>query len=271
MAMMVLDVDPKADSGFPCWNPVRRRFAPESPFFESGNIERELLAKQIALDLGEEEKHQLWRLLDEDCKDLFCPIVGCRARLTSLENFENHYNSQHAAACSVCYKVYPTSRLLSIHISEAHDSFFQAKVARGYPMYECLVEGCGLKFKSYKSRQRHLVDKHNFPSSYDFFKNKASHHPSKKAREKKIHRKQAATTDRREETEEEEEGTTSQKMDVEGEASVDSLTSALSNLTTGSTPSSVSFGRRNPRGLTFVPRSVHQRNTKKPEDSTPPP
>jgi hypothetical protein len=30
--------------------------------------------------------------------------------------------------------VYPTSRLLSIHISEAHDSFFQAKVARGFLM-----------------------------------------------------------------------------------------------------------------------------------------
>ena len=68
------------------------------------------------------------------CRSLFCPIVGCGARLTSLEGFEDHYNARHTASCSVCSRVYPTSRLLSIHVSEAHDSFFQAKVARGYAM-----------------------------------------------------------------------------------------------------------------------------------------
>ncbi|KAK7255596.1 hypothetical protein RIF29_29009 [Crotalaria pallida] len=68
------------------------------------------------------------------CREVFCPIVGCGARLTSTEDFENHYNARHTACCSVCSRVYPTSRLLSIHVSEAHDSFFQAKVARGYDM-----------------------------------------------------------------------------------------------------------------------------------------
>lgn len=33
--------------GFPYWKPVRRRFEPDSPFFLSSNIERELLAKQV--------------------------------------------------------------------------------------------------------------------------------------------------------------------------------------------------------------------------------
>lgn len=33
--------------GFPYWNPLRRRFPPDSPFFASGNVERELLAKQV--------------------------------------------------------------------------------------------------------------------------------------------------------------------------------------------------------------------------------
>ncbi|KAJ0469632.1 putative Zinc finger protein [Helianthus annuus] len=59
-------------------------------------------------------------------------------------------------------RVYPTSRLLGIHVSEAHDSFFQAKVARGYAMYDALLRGCGMKLKSYKSRHQHLMDKHNF-------------------------------------------------------------------------------------------------------------
>lgn len=51
-----------------------------------------------------------------------------------MEDFENHYNARHTASCSVCSRVYPTSRLLSIHVSEVHDSFFKAKVARGYDM-----------------------------------------------------------------------------------------------------------------------------------------
>lgn len=68
------------------------------------------------------------------CRKFFCPIVGCGACLNSVDDFEDHYNSRHAASCSTCSRVFPTSRLLSIHVSEAHDSFFQAKVARGYAM-----------------------------------------------------------------------------------------------------------------------------------------
>ncbi|KAJ1685544.1 hypothetical protein LUZ63_016934 [Rhynchospora breviuscula] len=166
--------------GFPFWVASRRRFKPDDPFFASGNLERELLAKHVALDLTEDEHFQLQMMEIADA-NLFCPIAGCGSRLEYLEEFEDHYNTRHMASCSVCSRVYPTSRLLSIHISEVHDSFFQAKVARGFPMYECLVEGCGANLKSYKSRQRHLIDKHRFPSSFEFYK-KA--HPSKHQRQK---------------------------------------------------------------------------------------
>ncbi|KAJ4830217.1 hypothetical protein Tsubulata_035752 [Turnera subulata] len=251
MAMVIDVVDPNRDLGFPYWTPVRRRFGPESPFFASGNIERELLAKQVALDISEDKKHRLQDMVDEDGREVFCPIVGCGARLGSLEDFEDHYNARHTASCSVCSRVYPTSRLLSIHVSEAHDSFFQAKVARGYAMYECLVEGCGLKFKNYKSRQQHLVDKHKFPSSFDFFKKAL---PSKKARQKQ-QRKQI--------THKKVEGPS--KMEVEGET-MDGLVSAVSKLSTSdSSPSSISFGRRHTRGLTFVPRVVQRE--KRPEST----
>uniref|UniRef100_A0A2P2JEJ2 C2H2-type domain-containing protein n=2 Tax=Rhizophora mucronata TaxID=61149 RepID=A0A2P2JEJ2_RHIMU len=247
------DVDRKGDLeiGFPYWKAVRRSFGPDSPFFASGTIHRELLAKQVALDLTENEKHQLQDLVDIDAREVYCPIVGCGACLTSFEAFEDHYNARHTAACSACSRVYPTARLLSIHVSEAHDSFFQAKVARGYAMYECLVEGCGMKFKNYKRRQQHLVDKHKFPASFEFFK-KAR--PSKKARQKCLH-KQAVQ--RKQET--------SSKMEVEGEA-IECLVSAVSRLRTSeSSPSSVSFGRRHARGLTFVPRSVQR--DKRPESA----
>ena len=77
------------------------------------------------------------------CREVFCPIVGCGTRLTSIEDFEGHYNTRHTASCSVCSRVYPTSRLLSIHVSEVHDSFFKAKVARGYDVVYTSMIHCG--------------------------------------------------------------------------------------------------------------------------------
>lgn len=101
-----------------------------------------------------------------------------------------------------------------------------------------------MKLKSYKSRQQHLIDKHKFPVSFEFFK-KA--HPSKKQRLKQ-QRKQAVQ--RREEA--------SSAMQVE-EETMDGLVSAVSKLSTSdASPSSVSFGRRNTRGFTFVSRAVQR-------------
>ena len=109
--------------------------------------------------------------------------------------------------------------------------------------YECLVEGCDMKLKSYKSRQQHLVDKHKFPTSFEFC-NKGGH-ASKKQRQK-LQRKQALH--KREEA--------SSNMEIEDET-ISNLVSAVSKLSTSdSTPSSVSFGRRHTRGFTFVPRAV---------------
>lgn len=105
------------------------------------------------------------------------------------------------------------------------------------------MEGCGLKFKSYKSRQQHLVDKHKFPTSFEFFKKARA---SKKHRLKSL-RKQGAHK----------EEDASGMMEVEN-AAMDDLVSAVSKLTTSdSTPSSISFGRRN-KGLSFVPRAVQR-------------
>ncbi|KAK8607325.1 hypothetical protein V6N13_053066 [Hibiscus sabdariffa] len=45
---MAMVVDYKHDSLFPYWTSIRRRFDPDSSFFSSGNLERELLAKQLS-------------------------------------------------------------------------------------------------------------------------------------------------------------------------------------------------------------------------------
>lgn len=107
-----------------------------------------------------------------------------------------------------------------------------------------------MKFKTYASRHQHLVDKHKFPNSFEFFK-KA--HPSKKHRQKQ----QRKQTDQKK--------VDASSMEVENET-IDGLVSGVSKLSTSdSSPSSISFGRRHTRGLTFVPRAVQR--DKKP-DST---
>ncbi|XP_010905507.1 uncharacterized protein [Elaeis guineensis] len=266
--------------GFPFWVAACRRFKPGDPFFAAGDIERELIAKHVALDLTEDERYQLQKMEGGGINTVLCPIVGCGAQLNCLEDFEDHYHARHTASCSVCSRVYPTSRLLSIHVSEAHDSFFQAKVARGFPMYECLVEGCGVKLKCYKSRQQHLVDKHKFPRSFEFYR-KA--HPSKHQRQK-YQRRQAAyrwegtkethmDVDRntlkqpRQKYRPKQAGPESEETNMEVEEKIDNLASAVSKLSTSdSTPSSISFGHRHARGFAFVPRSIRQ-NQKQQSDA----
>ncbi|XP_006848252.2 zinc finger protein 511 [Amborella trichopoda] len=251
---------------FPYWSVIRRKYDPDAPFFASGNIERELLSKQVALDLTQDEEYELSNMADAEHGKICCPIAGCGAQLISLEDFEDHYLSRHSASCSVCSRVYPTSRLLNIHISEAHDSFFQAKVARGYAMYECLVEGCGAKMTSYKSRHQHLVDKHKFPDSFEFLK---KHHPSKRQRQRRQACSKKGAVDqkmrgvreehqKREEREDDQKGIEERKgMDVDG--TIEDLVSKVSKLSTAdSTPSVVSFGRRHTRGLAFVPRNLQR-------------
>lgn len=108
-----------------------------------------------------------------------------------------------------------------------------------------------MKLKSYKSRQQHLVDKHNFPTSFEFFK-KAQ--PSKKHRLKTQHKGPPGHKNKEE---------SMSAMQVE-EETLDGLVSAVSNLSTSdSSPSSISFGRRHTRGFTFVPRAVQ--HAKRPE------
>ncbi|GKV40595.1 hypothetical protein SLEP1_g48215 [Rubroshorea leprosula] len=72
---MAMALDPETDLSFPYWTTVRRRFGPDSSFFASGNLERELLAKQVALDLTADEKHQLQNMVYQDTRFYFAPAI----------------------------------------------------------------------------------------------------------------------------------------------------------------------------------------------------
>ncbi|XP_078434097.1 nucleic acid binding / zinc ion binding protein [Wolffia australiana] len=257
--------------GFPRWAARIRKIEPRDPFFSAGDAERELIAKQLTLDLTEDERLQLQYMENAEGEGVYCPIVGCGARLRTLNEFEDHYNARHTACCSVCSRVFPTSRLLSIHVSESHDSFFQAKVARGFPMFECLVEGCGMKLKSYQSRHQHLVDKHKFPESFQFFKKVKL---SKKQRQK-VHRKKSKTgaVEVMDDSGEGEQQSTQKREEREraheiADVEMEDLVSAVSRLTTsGSAPSSICFGHRHARAFQLLPRSIQQNRKPKPSET----
>lgn len=238
------------DYKFPIWMPFRRKFTPDGSFFAPGNAERELLAKQATLELTEDENAQINVLQCEEFGDLPCPIIGCGARLSAMNDFEDHYLARHTSTCSVCSKVFPTARLLNLHVAESHDSFFQAKAARGYPMYECLVECCGMKFNTDRDRHRHLVDKHKFPMSFEFHKRR---HPSKRQRQRqRLRTRYSSDTGE----------TPLDKENMDVEKNIDSLASAVSNLTTeDNTPAVVTFGRRHNRAFGFVPHSVDRKKS----------
>eukprot|EP00898_Chlorokybus_atmophyticus_P005910 jgi/Chlat1/631/Chrsp103S08591 len=241
---------------FPVYRPLRRRLKPDHTLFAYGNIERELLAKQIALALTPEEEAQLLR--DEDTAStsntrhgyigfMVCPMAGCKKPFRSTAAFEQHYDTQHRAACSVCRRVFPTQRILSIHMSERHDSYFAAMAARGMKVFECLVESCGKKFEDDEARCSHMVMKHNFPKGYRF---SAPRRLSKKQRQKSGQTNKPKPMQFTQPTQ-------SVSMDV------DSLSNAMSKLSTvtaetAKLPDNISFGRRGrggaSSGLMMLPR-----------------
>ena len=99
---------------------------------------------------------------------LGCPVGGCSFSAGSAHEFEAHYRARHAHQCSVCRRCFASERLLGLHISEVHDSYFAAMVQRNLPVFECLVEDCEERFVTAKLRQRHLTRKHGFPATYAF-------------------------------------------------------------------------------------------------------
>lgn len=81
--------------------------------------------------------------------------------------YEAHMFNCHQHRCSVCGKSFQSDRLLSIHISELHDTYFQL-MAKKKPSYVCLVENCPVLSLSNDDRRQHLIDIHMYPKSYDF-------------------------------------------------------------------------------------------------------
>ena len=107
---------------------------PEDPFFALGNQERVLWWKKASVPKDSDE-------IFENEEAFACTVEGCKTIVSSMHDYELHYQAAHINKCSVCCRVFPSSRLLSIHLDEAHSSFFSVMSARGESMFLCLVEG----------------------------------------------------------------------------------------------------------------------------------
>ncbi len=70
--------------------------------------------------------------------------------------------------CSTCHTVLATPYLLSLHVSEQHDSFFASQAAQRMPVFQCLVEGCNSRFCLAAQRHQHLTDFHQIPTDSGF-------------------------------------------------------------------------------------------------------
>ncbi|XP_063046996.1 zinc finger protein 511 [Engraulis encrasicolus] len=148
------------------FRPQRLRLNKDHEFFEDGDVHRHLYLQDLATSATQDPQPA------KVC-EFRCHISGCSQQFDSLQGYEHHYSSLHRHVCATCRRCLPSARLLDIHIQEWHDSLF-AVMAQKQSMYQCLVEGCDLRFSSSLQRKDHLVRTHSYPPDFRFDKSKKS-------------------------------------------------------------------------------------------------
>lgn len=147
------------------FKPKKIRLGKDHELFEDGDVHRHMYLQNLTTSVADEDAPHA--KVGVFC----CHISGCSQLLESLEEYEHHYSALHRHVCSTCRRCLPSARLLDIHILEWHDSLFQI-MAQKQNMYQCLVEGCDLKFSSSAQRKEHLIQTHSYPADFRFDKPK---------------------------------------------------------------------------------------------------
>lgn len=142
----------------------------------------------------------------------------------------------HQHQCSVCRSNFSSERLLSIHLSEYHDSYFRLQ-AQKRPSYVCLVDGCTFLAWSSNDRREHLIHEHKYPPSYQFDTNR---HSQKQRKNNNAHVPRLEKQRQKDSGVEEE---TVQEMEVEIDEELTAMTKTLER-TSLRVPDHISFGGR---------------------------
>ena len=144
--------------------PLRRHKLPTDPFFDDGNQIFSFHEKTVNSDID--------FLVDSisavHIEEFGCSVKGCRETFTDPMQCNRHYDMLHRYSCETCHRNFSSNHLLSLHISESHDAFFQAQRDKGIAVFHCLIESCGRSFKAVETRRRHLVEKHKYPPDFRF-------------------------------------------------------------------------------------------------------
>ncbi|XP_022060973.1 zinc finger protein 511 isoform X2 [Acanthochromis polyacanthus] len=162
------------------FSPQRFHLHRDHELFEDGDIKRHMYLQDLYVSEAEDKPTR-------SVSEVACHISGCSSVFRTLEEYEYHYNSLHRHVCCSCHRSLPSARLLDIHIQEWHDSLFTI-LAQREDMYQCLVEGCGQKFRTRKDRKDHLIRIHKYPPDFRFDKPKKD-----KSRETKTQQQKDAT------------------------------------------------------------------------------
>jgi hypothetical protein len=160
---------------------IRRRHASASAFFQEGNLEREVQAKQWGQsslqpndvrmrdgikdedegEWAEDEGDEAW--CEEGDEGWSCEV--CSAPFSNMHDYEQHYEVQHKHVCDECQCRFPSSRFLECHIEERHDTYF-AMLKEKRASFSCVVDGCSILSWSLDTRLEHLTSAHRFPSDW---------------------------------------------------------------------------------------------------------
>lgn len=90
------------------------------------------------------------------------------SKFSTYQQFETHYANNHSIICNECNARLPSDHILTLHLVEVHDTFAQARKARGDKIYACFEEQCDKVCAEPGKRRRHLIDKHGYPTDYPF-------------------------------------------------------------------------------------------------------
>lgn len=107
-------------------------------------------------------------IYDRSLDEYICQEENCQSVLVNKVMFEIHYANFHQHTCRLCKRNFPTNYLLVLHIQENHDSFFKLRMDKQNFPYECIVEGCSIRFNDQTQRKLHLLNDHFYPNDFKF-------------------------------------------------------------------------------------------------------
>ncbi|CCJ31281.1 unnamed protein product [Pneumocystis jirovecii] len=128
--------------------------------FSSNKLKKLEFCENISLDEKKEQKKIICNL---PTKCIHNPSV-----FFSFSAYEAHYQQQHCNVCYKCGKVFPSLRIVELHISEVHDPIASLKKERGERIFACFIEKCEELFRNTGERKKHLVQNHLYPKEYHF-------------------------------------------------------------------------------------------------------